>query len=97
MTRIHIVDREALVEWYLDPASISFYVNLRDNKREVREWLEEMTDGIVVISGQGKLPRRGTTDHPTLSIYEHIYRDQYRVYFENERDAMVFKLVWGGQ
>lgn len=93
--RIYIVDREDQVVWYLDPKSISFYLNLRDNKREVREWLEEMTDDIVVISGQGKMPRCGTQDHPN-NVYQSIQRDQFRVYFENEKDAMLFKLAWGG-
>jgi hypothetical protein len=93
---IFIVDRQDQVDWYLDPKSISFYIQIRDNKREIREWLAEMTSDVVVICGQGKLPRRGTTDHPTLSIYEHIYRDQYRLYFANDQDAMAFKIAWGG-
>lgn len=94
--QIYIVDRESDVKWYLDKEAISFYISLKDNHKELRDWLEEMTVDRVVISGQGKLPRKGTTDHPTLSIYEMIYRDQYRVYFENEKDAMLFKLTWGG-
>lgn len=94
--RIYLVDREDQIDWYLDPKSISFYIQIKDNKREIREWLEEMTDDVVVISGQGKLPRKGTTDHPTLSIYEQVYQNRYRVYFANEKDAMAFKLAWGG-
>ena len=92
---IHIVDRENQVKWFVDVDTYSFYIQIRDNHREIRDWLSEMTTGRVVISGQGKLPRRGTTDHPTLSIYENIYQDQYRIYFANEKDAMLFKLTHG--
>lgn len=94
--QIFIVDREDQVKWYLSPLALSFYIQIRDNHREIRDWLADMTTNRVVISAQGKLPRRGTEDHPTLSIYEHVYKDRYRVYFEDERDAMLFKLTWGG-
>lgn len=95
-TDIHIVDREDQVKWYVDDTALSFYVHVKSDHHKLRDWLAEMTDDRVVISGQGKLPRRGTTDHPTLSIYEQIYQERYRIYFQGERDAMVFKLAWGG-
>lgn len=95
-SRIYIVDREDQVVWYVDPKATSFYVNLKDNKREVREWLEEMTNDVVIISGQGKMPRPGSSDHPSHSVYQHIQRDQFRVFFADEQDAMMFKLAWGG-
>lgn len=93
--RIYIVDREDQVAWYVDPKTVSFNLDLQYNKREVREWLEAMTTNIVVISGQGKMPRCGTGDHPN-NVFQSIQRHQFRVYFANEQEAMLFKLTWGG-
>jgi hypothetical protein len=93
--KIYIVDREDQVAWYVDSNCISFCLNLQDKKKEVREWLEQMTNDVVVISGQGKMPRCGTQDHPT-NMFSSIQRHQFRVYFADEQDAMVFKLRWGG-
>lgn len=93
--RIYIVDREDQIAWYVDPDAVSFNLALKDNKREVREWLEDMTIDAVVISGQGKMPRCGSDDHPT-NMFQSIQRHQFRVYFADERDAMLFKLTWGG-
>ena len=94
--KIYIIDRTDQVDWYVDPKVISFYVDLKDNKREVREWLEEMTTDTVVICGQGHMPRPGTTDNVAFTVFHHLNRHQYRVYFADEKDAMLFKLAWGG-
>jgi len=92
-----MVDRDDQVKWYLDPkTATSFCAQLENNHHEIRQWLLDVTQDTVVISGRGSLPRRGTTDHPTLSIYDHVYRDQYRFYFKSDQDAMLFKLAWGG-
>lgn len=95
--RIYIVDRVDQVKWYIDEnTSITFCLQMKDNHREIRQWLEDMTKEAVVISGQGVMPRVGTEDHPT-NVYRAIQRDQFKLYFESEDDAMLFKLRWGGE
>lgn len=95
--RVHIVDREDQVKWYLDPkSSHSFCLQLDKNHHELRQWLLKMCQGVAVVSGKGTLPMPGGVDHPTRSIFENIQRDQWKVYFENEADAIAFKLAWGG-
>jgi hypothetical protein len=96
-TRIYIVDRVDQVKWYVDESqATTFTLQLEDNHKAIREWLELMTQDIVVISGQGVMPRVGTADHPT-NVYAAIQRNQYRLYFANPDDAMLFKLRWGGE
>lgn len=95
--RIHILDREDQVKWYADSSWASFIVKMEDDHRTVREWLEEMCQGIVVISGEGRLPPSGGMYHPTEMIFENIRRHQYRIYFELDSDAVLFKLSWKGR
>ena len=93
--RIYIVDRVDQVEWYLDTTSTAFCLQLDNNKATIREWLESHTKGIVVISGQGNIPQPGMNLHFT-SMYEHIRKNQYKLYFGDDDDAVLFKLTWGG-
>jgi hypothetical protein len=95
--RIYIVDRVDQVRWYLDPKTCtSFCLQLKDNHHEIRSWLEQMTKDVVVISGQGIMPRMGVNDHPN-NVYQSLSREQFKLYFASEDDAMLFKLTWGGQ
>jgi len=94
--RIYIVDRVDQVRWYVDEkTAVSFCLQLKDNHRIIRTWLEEMTKDIVVISGQGVMPRMGVNDHPN-NVYQSLSRDQFKLYFADADDAMLFKLTWGG-
>jgi hypothetical protein len=94
---VHIVDRTDQVKWYLDPVfSTNFCVQLKDNHRYLRNWLRSMTQGTVVISCQGVMPRIGTNDHAYHTLLQSVQKDQYKVYFEDEQDAATFKLAWGG-
>lgn len=96
--RVYLVDREDQVKWYLqDPAEASiFCVQLKDNHYTIRNWIECMTQYPVVISAQGRMPRIGTSDHAYHGLLEYVQKDQYKIYFEDENDAMKFKLAWGG-
>jgi len=95
--RIYIVDREDQVKWFLDVTQVtSFCIQLKDNHHTLRHWLETMAQDVVVISGQGVMPRVGTEDHPYHSLLKSIQRDQFKVYFQSEQDALAFKLAWGG-
>ena len=89
------MDREDQVVWYLPTDSFYFMIQISDNHQEIREWLSEMTTGTVVVSGCGKIPRSG--DHPSHCVYEHIQRNQFKIYFQHEQDAVAFKLAWGGE
>lgn len=93
--QVHIVDREDQVSWYLDPKSVSFCLNLKDNRLQVRTWLVESTKGVVVISGQGILPRPGLGEDAG-NIFQSIQRNQFKIYFSDDDDALLFKLTWGG-
>ena len=94
---VHIVDREDQALWYLDTSTAhSFCIQLDNNRKQLRDWLCRMTQKTVVVSGQGVLPPAGGMVHPTSSIYQYILRTQFKVYFEDERDAIAFKLAWGG-
>jgi hypothetical protein len=93
--RIYLVDRQDQVLWYLDAQGPKHQIVVRDNHREIREWLETMTQGVVVISGQGVMPRLGSTDHPS-NVYDMMNRKVYMVHFDNLQDSMAFKLAWGG-
>lgn len=95
--RIYIVDRVDQVRWYVDEKTAThFCLQMDKNHREIREWLEEMTQDVVVISGQGVMPRMGVNDHPN-NVYQSMAREQFKLYFANDDDAMLFKLTWGGQ
>lgn len=95
--KIYIVDRADQVKWYVDETTATtFCLQLEDNHRAIREWLVEMTCDVVVISGQGMMPRPGVGDHPNM-VYSSIWRNQFKLFFANPDDAMVFKLRWGGE
>ena len=95
--RIYIVDRIDQVKWFLDETtSVSFHLQMQENHRVIREWLEANTTDVVVISAQGVMPRVGTTDHAYHSLLHYVQRDQYKLYFNSEDDAVLFKLTWGG-
>lgn len=96
-TQVFIVDREDQAKWYVDTkTALHFCIQLENNHKALRDWLVDMSQGVVVVCGQGTLPRPGGVDHPTRSIFEHIQRDQFKVYFQDEKDALAFKLAWGG-
>lgn len=96
-SNVFIVDREDQVRWYVNKDEAANYcVQLDGNHKYLRDWLVEMTKGHVVVSGQGTMPRSGTTDHPSHNVYAMIQRNQYKVWFEDEQDAVAFKLAWGG-
>ena len=93
--KIYIVDRTDQVRWYVDPEWQTFCLQLDKNHREIRQWLEENTAEIVVISGQGVMPRMGVDDHPN-NVYTSMSREQFKLYFASDNDALLFKLTWGG-
>lgn len=96
-TEVQFVDREDQVKWFLDPeTALSFCIQLDNNHRDLRTWLRSMTVGAVVVSAQGVMPRVGTSDHPYHGLLCHVQKNQFKVYFENEQDALAFKLAWGG-
>lgn len=95
--QVHMVDREDQVKWFLDPkTATTFIAQLDNNHFEVRQWLINGTQDVVVISAQGVMPRIGTSDHAYHSLLHCVQRDQYKFYFKSEDDAMLFKLAWGG-
>jgi hypothetical protein len=92
---VFIVDRDDQVCWYVDPEVQNFTVQIQENHAEIRRWLINMTKDVVVISGQGKMPRPGTSDHVGDSLFYHVRRHQYRIWFSDADDAMLFKLTYG--
>jgi hypothetical protein len=95
--QIYIVDRVDQVKWYIDEeTAMTFCLQMDKNHRVIRNWLMEMTSNTVVISGQGVMPRMGSSDHPN-NVYQSISRDQFKLYFADADDAMLFKLTWGGE
>jgi len=96
-TNIHIVDREDQVRWFLDvDQATQICIKMPSRHHELREWLMKMTQETVVISGQGTMPRWGTTDHPSHGVYYQMQLDQWKIYFAGEQDVVAFKLAWGG-
>lgn len=96
MSRVQIVDREDQLIWYADPDWTHFQIKVERDHRAIREWLETMTTGQVVICGCGKIHQPNGIQDLTWKIFDSIQRKVYRVYFENSDDAMTFKLTWGG-
>jgi hypothetical protein len=96
-TTIYIVDREDQVKWYVDPLATSFHIDIKSDHKGLRDWLADMTTGVVVISGQGKMPKPGTNDNVTQSLFYQMNQNRYRLYFADDQDAMLFKLTWGGK
>lgn len=94
--QIHILDRKDQIDWYVDDSWHSFNLNVKDKKHEIMKWLNEVATGTVIIFGGGELPPTGLGNYPIWRTYEHIMRDNYKIYFEDEASATLFKLTWGG-
>jgi hypothetical protein len=96
MNKVTIVDRTDQLEWYIDSDWFSLDIKVDKDKRLIREWLEEMAIGKVVIFGRGTVPQPNGIEDRTWQIFDSVRQGVYRVYFEKTEDAMTFKLRWGG-
>lgn len=94
--QIQFVDREDQLEWLVDKDWPSYHLNVKDRKRDLVKWLEEAATGKVIIFGCGKLPVKGLPQYQIWQTYESIFRQNYRIYFEDQASATLFKLAWGG-
>lgn len=94
---IHLIDREDQVKWLVGKNWSVFSIMTNENEFEIYSWLENNTKHRVVISGDGKIPPSGGMFHPTDMIFRNISGHRYKIYFENEGEALLFKLAWGGE
>jgi hypothetical protein len=94
--RVMMVDRRDQAEWLVQDSWPFFCVNVKDRKAAIFNWLQDSTAGRVVISGDGVLPDEKGSPYTIWACYENIQKNIYKIYFEDETSAMMFKLAWGG-
>lgn len=96
MNNIHLIDREDQLVWLVDPHWSYFCLNVERNHRQIMKWLEECTSHRVVICGGGKIPAKYDVIRAE-GLFGKIADNVYKIYFEDDDEAMLFKLTWGGK
>ena len=71
-------------------------MNVEHNKRIIMKWLEDNTVHRVVISGGGKIPAKYDLVK-SEGLFGKVADNVYKIYFENNDEAVLFKLTWGGK
>lgn len=90
-----MVDRRDQAEWLVDASWPVFCVNVKDRKAAIFNWIQDSTAGRVVISGDGVLPDEHSP-YKIWATYDNIQKHIYKIYFEDDTSATMFKLAWGG-
>jgi hypothetical protein len=93
--RVVMVDRRDQAEWLVQDSWSCFCVNVKDKKAAIFDWLHAGTIGRVVISGDGVLPDE-KSPYKIWATFDNIQKNIYKIYFEDDKSAMLFKLAWGG-
>lgn len=92
MSKFVFVEKQNELPWWIDCNWTAIPISrLDDNdKYKMRKWIESMCTDEVIVFGKTRWPKVGERDYAGIMTGD----GSFDVYFENPKEAALFKLTW---
>ena len=93
MSKFVFVEKLSELPWWVGPKWVSIYIGRKSDhdKYEMRKWIEENCEHEVAVFGRTRWPKTGESNWTSVISGD----GTADVYFEDRKEAAMFKLAWG--